>query len=421
MNKKTIIMNYKLQIIILFGLVLIVFQNTYGASIQILSNYNEQKKDTIELCVADFQTPEEAKKQLEKFASTYNNVEEWETRAEIVRKGFKKGMKLDQILDSHRKAPFDPIIGKEYQMDGYKIINIAINGLPNHLITGNLYIPDKIKDKAPIILSPHGHALEPDDYGRFRPSVQIRSAAFAKMGAVVFAYDMIGFGEDSTLKHSNPNGAQIQTYNSIRVLDYLCSLDYTDDKKVGVTGSSGGGTQSLYLSVVDPRITVTVPVVMISSYFFGGCTCESGMPIHKTKMHETNNVDLAALFAPKPILFVSDGHDWTANFPEIGFPYIKNVYKLYNAENNIENVYLPNEYHDYGISKRKAAYKFLAKHLQLDYLSILDKNGEVDENSIRLMHIQDLKVFPDKPIVFMIGWSYEWSDIYTQKMEKLKN
>jgi pimeloyl-ACP methyl ester carboxylesterase len=377
-------------------------------------------KDTVELCVGDYQTPEQAKEQLARFAASYSNVEEWERRAETVRQGFIRGAELDKIPASYRDAPFEQITGATHKMNGYTITNIAIIGMPGHYIAGNLYKPEKIKGKAPIILSPHGHAMTPDDYGRFRTSEQVRCGMFARMGAVVFAYDMIGFGESTDYKHTDPKALKIQTFNSMRVLDYLCSLDFTDSAKVGVTGSSGGGTQTLYLSVVDPRVTVMIPVVMTSSYFFGGCSCESGMPVHKSKTHETNNVDLAALFAPKPALFISDGHDWPANFPHIGFPYIRNVYKLYGAEKKVENVHLPDEFHDYGPSKREAAYKFFARYLRLDYNAILDKNKKADESKIKLLNINDMKVFPGKPIVFMKGWSYEWSDVFVEEMRVWK-
>ena len=377
-------------------------------------------KDTVELCVGDYQTPEQAEEQLARFASAYSDVAGWEKRAAAVRRGFITGAQLDSVLPVYRNAPFEPVIGETHKMNGYTITNIAITGMPGHYIAGNLYKPERLKGKAPIILSPHGHAMAPDNYGRFRTSEQIRCGMFAKMGAVVFAYDMIGFGESTDYKHTDPKALQIQTFNSVRVLDYLCSLDYTDTTRIGITGSSGGGTQTLYLSVVDPRVTVMIPVVMTSSYFFGGCSCESGMPVHKSKTHETNNVDLAALFAPKPALFISDGHDWTANFPKIGFPYIKNVYRLYNAEKSVENVHLPDEFHDYGPSKRMAAYSFFAKHLNLDYSAILNGDKEVDESVIHLLNINDLKAFPGKPVVFMKGWSYEWSNVFLEEMKVWK-
>jgi pimeloyl-ACP methyl ester carboxylesterase len=227
---------------------------------------------------------------------------------------------------------------------------------------------------------------------------QKRCAALARMGAAVFAYDMIGFGESTQVPHRHSESLRLHTYNSRRAVDFLLSLGNVDERRLAITGESGGGTQSFILAAVDPRIDVSVPVVMVSAHFYGGCICESGMPIHKSGDHETNNVEIAATFAPRPQLIISCGSDWTKNVPRVEFPYIRRVYSLLDAADNVENAHFTDEGHDYGSSKRTAMYRFLAKHLGLDLSRITDAAGNIDESFITVHDRDDLRVFsPDHP------------------------
>jgi hypothetical protein len=103
------------------------------------------------------------------------------------------------------------------------------------------------------------------------------------------------------------------------------------------------------------------------------------LPIHHSDKHDTDNAEIAALFAPRPMLVISDGKDWTKNVPEVEFPYIRSVYQLYGATNQVENVHLPLEGHDYGPSKREAMYRFMAKHLGLNLKAVIVPDGKIDE------------------------------------------
>ncbi|MCK9413272.1 MAG: hypothetical protein M0Q53_13295 [Prolixibacteraceae bacterium] len=346
------------------------------------------------LCVGKHWTEAEGKVFLEKERQAYTTSEAWKKRAKQIRKQILKGAGLGKYP---KKCALNPIIGDKRVYDGYQVRNIAFESLPGVYVTGSLYTPTNAKGMLPGILSPHGHWSQPGDVGRYRPDAQKRFAAMARMGAMVFAYDMVGYGQMAEYGwvHKHANVLKLQLWNSIRGLDFLLSMG-ADPRKIGITGASGGGTQSFLLTAIDDRVSVSVPVVMVAAHFFGGCVCESGMPIHKTSDFQTNNVEIAACAAPRPLLLISDGDDWTKNNPELEFPHLQYIYELFGKPNLVANAHLPNDKHGYDYNKRAAAYPFLAKHLGLDLTMALNGDGSLNEKVIVIEDQKALYPFDDK-------------------------
>lgn len=162
-------------------------------------------------------------------------MQSWEERKKRIKQGIIEGLQLDKMPEI--SGNFNEIIQNKREMDGYTVENIAIESFPGFYITGNLYRPMQTKDKYPAILSPHGHWKNPDNYGQFRSNMQKRCATFARMGAKLFAYDMVVYGESTEVDNEIPIALLLQTWNSERVLEYLLSRSDVDSNRIGVTGA----------------------------------------------------------------------------------------------------------------------------------------------------------------------------------------
>lgn len=331
----------------------------------------------------------EGKAHLEFLSDQYHDADTWERRKNEIRQCMMETLGIKNMLSYTMP---EAITGKRRNFEGYSVQNIALETLPGLFLTGSVYRPLKRKGPFAVILSPNGHF--PD--GRYRDDQQLRCAALARMGAIVVSYDLFAWGESELQfakeNHSTPTAQVIQSLNSIRLLDYLLAFKDADLKRVAITGASGGGTQTMVLAALDDRVQVSIPVVMVSSHFHGGCPCESGLPVHLCA-EGTNNAEIAAMVSPKPMLLVSNGHDWTHTNPELEYPFIKRIYGFYNKADLVSLVHLPDEGHDYGPSKRAAVYAFAAQHLALDRNAVFNAKGELDESKCTIEPYKALKVF----------------------------
>lgn len=355
----------------------------------VVASARTEDANNSKLRVGEAQSKEAASEELAEMKKHFADKKTWEKRRETVRKSIIRGAKLHPIPE--RRSPPPALRHSLRKGDGYTVENIALEVSPGIFHTGNLYLPAVVADKMPVMLCPHGH-FQDNTYveeGRYSPSTQFLSASLARMGCLVFAGDMVGYGDSRKLgwdHNQTDNVLARQLWNNIRALDYVLSLPRVDPARVGVTGASGGGTQAFLLAAVDPRIALSAPCVMVSGHFFGGCVCESGMPIHNNQGVVTNNVEITALHAPKPLLLISCGKDWTLRTPEVEFPHLRLLYTMYGKEQDVENAHFPEEGHDYGKSKRKALYLFITKHFKLDA-------GRAEESKVTLFPHEELTVF----------------------------
>jgi len=332
--------------------------------------------------------------------------EEWKQRVEHTQRILRVTLGLWPMPT---KSPLNPVIHGRLDQGDYTVEKVYFESITGFYVTGNLYRPKDGTGRRPGVLSPHGHFpggrfqdVGPDAVRqqiaqgaeRFeeggRSFMQSRCVQLARMGCVVFHYDMIGYGDSvqiplnvvhrfsqlrvkfkepparglysasAELNLQNPMG--LHTYNSIRALDFLASLPDVDPQRIAVTGGSGGGTQTFMLCAVDDRPLVSVPVVIVSTTRQGGCTCEniSGLRIG------TYNLEFTALHAPKPLLLISADDD-TRTMPEQGFPELKQHYRVLGAAQNVSHVALLQFPHNYNYVSRAAMYHWLNRHLDLGF------------------------------------------------------
>jgi hypothetical protein len=296
------------------------------------------------------------------------------------------------------KTPLEPVLHGKIERDGYTIEKVFFASVPGHYVTGNLYRPTGREGKRPVVLMPYGHwpsgrFIWRDDAGvkkdidsgaekdpvAARSPLQANCVQLARMGAIVFHYDMVGYGDSTKIPHREGfNDAEatlrlqsqmgLQTWNSVRALDFVLSLPDVDEKRVAVAGSSGGGTQAIGLAAVDTeRVAASFPMVMISMNMQGGCVCENA-PLHRV---HTNNVELACLFAPKP-QGAAAANDWTHDFLKRGLPEMKAIYRLFDAEANVVGEHF-NFGHNHNLHSRRMQYRFLNEHLKLGVAEPIDE------------------------------------------------
>jgi len=335
--------------------------------------------------------------------------ESWNDRAKQVRTQTLVALGLWPMPE---KTPLNAVVHGKIERDGYTIEKVYFASMPGHYVSGNLYRPTaKVEGKRPAVLNPHGHWNNGRFYEQAEPQakkdvesgaektiesarypLQAKCAMLARLGYVTFLYDMVGYADSKAIAHRegftdpeaelrSQNFMGLQTWNSIRALDFLLSLPDVDPTRIGVTGASGGGTQTFILCAVDDRPAAAFPAVMVSTAMQGGCTCENCSYLRVG----TGNIELAGLFAPKP-LAMSAANDWTIEIEKKGLPELKQLYKTLDAEDKVAGRCWPQFGHNYNQVAREMMYAWFNKHLK-------GASGEVKEEPFKPVPPKDLSVF----------------------------
>lgn len=331
---------------------------------------------------------------------------EWDQRAEYVRR---------QILVSQglwpmpTKTPLNAVIHGRIERPDYTVEKVFFESAPGFFVTGNLYRPKEVKGKVPAVLFTHGHwqdarlseeteanlhqeiATGQERFERGgRSRFQSMCVQLARMGCVVWQWDMLSDSDAVQLSRTvihrfakqrpEMNTAEnwglyspqaeahlqsvmgLQTWNAVRSLDFVLGLSEVDPERIAITGASGGGTQTMLLAAIDPRVTLSFPAVMVSTAMQGGCTCENSSLLRVN----TGNIEFAGLFAPKP-QGMTTANDWTKEMSTKGFPELKQLYALLGAPNNVmlhRGEHFP---HNYNAVSRSAFYTWLNRHFKLGF------------------------------------------------------
>ncbi|MBL8811150.1 MAG: acetylxylan esterase [Planctomycetaceae bacterium] len=339
------------------------------------------------------------------------SVEEWNKRKEYVIRQMKVAC---GIWPMPERPPIQATVHGRVERDDYTVDRVIFESSPGLLVTGNLYLPKNPSAKMATILCPHGHWAN----GRFhdhgadllkkelasggelfesvgRHPLQSRCVQLARMGCMVFIYDMLGYADGSSLTQalahgfgkqrpelSSPehwglfsaqselrclNAMGLQTWNSIRTLDWITSRPDCDTKRIGVTGASGGGTQTFILTALDERVTSAFPAVMVSTAMQGGCTCENASYLRVN----TGNIEFAALAAPRPIA-MTGADDWTVEIESKGLPELKKHYVMMGVPDNVQAKYFKFP-HNYNHPSRMMMYDFFNRTLNLGVDNIAER------------------------------------------------
>jgi len=342
-------------------------------------------------------------------------LDDWNSRKDKYRSQMHEMLGLDPMPP---RTPLKVTVTGKVQHEDFEVWKVHYQSMPRLYVTGNLYVPKGFRKPAPTILyvCGHGRVKKGDiSYGN-KVHYQHHGAWFARNGYVCLIIDTLQLGEIEGIHHGTYNhnmwwwnsrgysSSAVEAWNCIRALDYLETLDFVDKERFGVTGRSGGGAYSWWISVLDERIKVSCPVAGIAdlkNHVYAGFP-SSGRLAHGTVeghcdcMFHVNTYrwdfgQVAALVAPRPLMILNTDDDRI--FPLDGvnriFNQVRHIYDLHGARDKLGLVITPGGHKDTQ-PLRVPAFNWFNRHLK----------GEEPPITIiaeKLFEPEQLKVFKQLP------------------------
>ena len=347
--------------------------------------------------------------------SKINTLNGWQERQKYIRET------LNEIVGPFPdKTPLNARITRTIEKEKFRVEHIIYESQPGFYVTSSLYIPKNLpkKSKAPAIIYCSGHSED----GYRSPVYQYVITNLVLKGFIVFAFDPVGQGErleyydkalgksiagGPTKEHSYPGNQAFMTgssqarymiWDGIRAIDYLLTRKEVDPARIGITGRSGGGTQSSYIAAFDDRIYASAPECYITTFTrllqtMGNQDAEQNFPGFISKGLDLP--DLLSVRAPKPSLMITTTRDifsiQGAREAE------KEIAMAYNAYGKGENFGRAEDdtSHATTLKNREAMYAFFRKHL--------NNPGDSKDQVVALLTKDELKVTESGQVSVSLG------------------
>lgn len=286
----------------------------------------------------------------------------WTERRSRVRQAL-----VDALGGFPERTPLCAKVTGRLERDGYAIEKVVYESRPGFYVTGALYLP-QASTPAPAILCPHGHW----EGGRYHPAVQARMVGLARRGYVALSIDKVGYNDRLSQGHRcraiflvGQATQGIQVWDNLRGIDYLCSRPEVDPQRIGCTGCSGGGNQTMYISALDERIQAAAPVCSVElgeCYMHKQfCSCELVPGLRRF----ADLVDICGLIAPRALLLVH-------GLLDLGFRIdsarkarlrLQAIYDALGASDKLDH-FVSYDDHNYNQEMREAVYAWFDRHLK---------------------------------------------------------